>query len=51
MIFFPYLANQFPPPVHTDVEACFSSFNSNSTPKCVRLHYELGCKEKKRIFL
>lgn len=37
-----FLANQLSPPVHTDVEACFSSFNSYSTPKRVSLHYELG---------
>lgn len=38
----PYLANELPPLVHTDVEAGLCSFDPHAAPKCVRLHYEFG---------
>lgn len=38
----PYLANELPPLVHTDVEAALCSFDAHAAPKCVSLNDEFG---------
>lgn len=42
----PYLANQLPLLVHTDVETCGRSLDAHTAPKGVRLHNELGWGEQ-----